>query len=285
MQWEHVRDALYPDTADVEDFSYRPGSSGCSALLRGEQASSFSRHPGHRDLLRAGRAALPRPRRPGLVRRGEPALGAWAGAAGPQPADQQRRQGRGGPEDPRRRRARLRRHPARPGPRLPRGAPAARAPGSPRAWSSSPPTARATTRSAATRSTPRPGCRAPAHPRGPAGCCSPPTSWVPPTARRPAARARGVPRGRRGRLRAAVHLRARRLRADPHRHGHPPRPGARLDPRGVRWLRCERSEPRSRGPSGRPRPRTGWSRPARRGAAARAARRARRQRPGPGWSR
>ena len=43
-----------------------------------------------------------------------------------------------------------------------------------------------------------------------------------------AARGRGVPRGHRGRVRAAVHLRPRGLRADPHRHGHQTRPGARL---------------------------------------------------------
>jgi alkanesulfonate monooxygenase SsuD/methylene tetrahydromethanopterin reductase-like flavin-dependent oxidoreductase (luciferase family) len=46
--------------------------------------------------------------------------------------------------------------------------------------------------------------------------------------RREAVRARGVPGSRRGRVRPAVQLRARRLRADPHRHRHEARSGSRL---------------------------------------------------------
>ncbi len=46
--------------------------------------------------------------------------------------------------------------------------------------------------------------------------------------RRTPPRPRGLPGDRRGRLRPPVHLRPRRLRADPHRHGHPPGPGPRL---------------------------------------------------------
>ena len=41
MQWEHVRDALYPDTADVEDFG-RERVSRLLRLVRGERASTFS---------------------------------------------------------------------------------------------------------------------------------------------------------------------------------------------------------------------------------------------------
>ncbi|MEQ3548927.1 LLM class flavin-dependent oxidoreductase [Pseudonocardia nematodicida] len=41
MQWEHVRDALYPDTADVEDFG-RERVSRLLRLVRGEPASTFS---------------------------------------------------------------------------------------------------------------------------------------------------------------------------------------------------------------------------------------------------
>lgn len=41
MQWEHVRDALYPDTADAEDFSYARVER-LLHLVRGGKASSFS---------------------------------------------------------------------------------------------------------------------------------------------------------------------------------------------------------------------------------------------------
>lgn len=41
MQWEHVRDALYPDTADAEDFSYARVER-LLGFLRGERASTFS---------------------------------------------------------------------------------------------------------------------------------------------------------------------------------------------------------------------------------------------------
>lgn len=41
MQWEHVRDALYPDTADVEDFTYERVQR-LLRLVRGERASTFS---------------------------------------------------------------------------------------------------------------------------------------------------------------------------------------------------------------------------------------------------
>lgn len=41
MNYEHLRQTLYPDTADIEDFSYRRVERLLS-LLRGEQASTFS---------------------------------------------------------------------------------------------------------------------------------------------------------------------------------------------------------------------------------------------------
>jgi alkanesulfonate monooxygenase SsuD/methylene tetrahydromethanopterin reductase-like flavin-dependent oxidoreductase (luciferase family) len=41
MQWEHVRHSLYPDTADVEDFTYTRVERLLS-MLRGEPASTFS---------------------------------------------------------------------------------------------------------------------------------------------------------------------------------------------------------------------------------------------------
>ena len=55
----------------------------------------------------------------------------------------------------------------------------------------------------------------------------------------------GVPRGRRGRVRAALHLRARRLRPDPHRHRDQARPGARLATDAMRndWSLPPNEEP------------------------------------------
>jgi alkanesulfonate monooxygenase SsuD/methylene tetrahydromethanopterin reductase-like flavin-dependent oxidoreductase (luciferase family) len=41
MNWEHVREALYPDTADAEDFS-KQRVARFLALVRGERASGFS---------------------------------------------------------------------------------------------------------------------------------------------------------------------------------------------------------------------------------------------------
>src|SRR6201996_6564113 len=41
MQWEHVKGALYPDTADVEDFTPERVSR-LVRLIRGEKASGFS---------------------------------------------------------------------------------------------------------------------------------------------------------------------------------------------------------------------------------------------------
>ena len=94
MRWDDVRDALYPDTADVEDFSYER----VLRLLRfvaGEQASPFRGTVGHRGVLRPRRAALPRPARPHVVRRGEPALGAVGRRERHELPVQQRRAGRG----------------------------------------------------------------------------------------------------------------------------------------------------------------------------------------------
>src|SRR4051812_33147028 len=41
MNWEHVREALYPDTADAEDFS-KQRVARFLAMVRGERASDFS---------------------------------------------------------------------------------------------------------------------------------------------------------------------------------------------------------------------------------------------------
>ena len=66
-----------------------------------------------------------------------------------------------------------------------------------------------------------------------------------------ALRARRLPRGRRGGVRPAVQLRARRLRADPHRHRHPARPGAGLVTRLARAPRAAGRRTRS-GSSAKP---------------------------------
>ncbi len=75
MRYDEVRDALYPDTGDIEDFSYER----VLRLLRfvGGRAGEPVPRPGrHRGLLRPDRAALPRPARPHVVRRGQPPVGA-----------------------------------------------------------------------------------------------------------------------------------------------------------------------------------------------------------------
>ncbi len=57
MRCDDVQDALYPDTADVEDFSY----ARVERLLRlvgGESRQPVPGHRGHRGVLRPGPAAL-----------------------------------------------------------------------------------------------------------------------------------------------------------------------------------------------------------------------------------
>ena len=68
MHWEDVRDALYPDTADVEDFSYRRVQR-MLGLLRGEPASTFSGAQGFEQF-----SERVEPHAPGLVDR------VWYGA-------------------------------------------------------------------------------------------------------------------------------------------------------------------------------------------------------------
>ncbi|BBG04137.1 MULTISPECIES: LLM class flavin-dependent oxidoreductase [Pseudonocardia] len=69
MQWEHVRDALYPDTADREDFG-RDRVSRLLRFVRGEQASSFSGTVGIETF-----SERVQPHSPGLIDR------MWYGAA------------------------------------------------------------------------------------------------------------------------------------------------------------------------------------------------------------
>ena len=89
MHWDDVKDALYPDTADVEDFSYERVER-LLRFVRGEQASDLPRHRGHRGVLRPRRAALARPAAPHLVRRRQHALGAVGRRARHELPDQQR---------------------------------------------------------------------------------------------------------------------------------------------------------------------------------------------------
>ncbi len=78
MNYDDVKEALYPDTGDVEDFSYTRVERLLS-LLRGEQASGFSGTRGIETF-----SDRVQPHSPGLIRRmwyGAASLGsaAWAG--------------------------------------------------------------------------------------------------------------------------------------------------------------------------------------------------------------
>ena len=93
MRYDDVRDALYPDTADVEDFSYERVLAA-AALRRGRAGQPVPRHRRDRGVLRAHRTALPRPARPHVVRRGKPAVGAVGRGERPELPVEQRRAGR-----------------------------------------------------------------------------------------------------------------------------------------------------------------------------------------------
>jgi alkanesulfonate monooxygenase SsuD/methylene tetrahydromethanopterin reductase-like flavin-dependent oxidoreductase (luciferase family) len=69
MNWEHVREALYPDTADVEDFG-KQRVARLLALVRGEPASDFSGSQGFEQF-----SDRVQPHSPGLGAR------MWYGAA------------------------------------------------------------------------------------------------------------------------------------------------------------------------------------------------------------
>jgi alkanesulfonate monooxygenase SsuD/methylene tetrahydromethanopterin reductase-like flavin-dependent oxidoreductase (luciferase family) len=69
MNWEHVREALYPDTADAEDFS-KQRMARFLALVRGERASDFSGARGFEQF-----SDVVQPHSPGLGQR------IWYGAA------------------------------------------------------------------------------------------------------------------------------------------------------------------------------------------------------------
>src|SRR3712207_5090235 len=82
MHWDDVKDALYPDTADAEDFSYARVER-LLRLVRGERASSFA---GTEGVVEEWSDRV-QPHSPGLAARtwyggGSLASARWAGAAG-----------------------------------------------------------------------------------------------------------------------------------------------------------------------------------------------------------
>ena len=108
MRYDEVRATLYPDTGDVEDFTYERVER-LLRLIDGGQASPFRGRSGNRGVLRPGAAAVTGVAGPDVVRRGQRALGLLGRRAPDEPAVQQRGAGprklaRGG----------LRHHPAVP---------------------------------------------------------------------------------------------------------------------------------------------------------------------------
>ena len=70
MHWDDVKAALYPDTADVEDFSYERVARLLRLIAR-RAGVVVPRQGGRgRGVVRPGAAALARAGRPALVRRG-----------------------------------------------------------------------------------------------------------------------------------------------------------------------------------------------------------------------
>ena len=74
MHCDDVKDALYPDTADVEDFSYERVRR-LLGFVRGEPATDFSGTEGIEVFSDRVQPHSPGPRRPDVVRRRQPALG------------------------------------------------------------------------------------------------------------------------------------------------------------------------------------------------------------------
>ncbi len=118
MHWDQVEHALYPDTAQAEDFSYERVNR-LLRFVRGEVVTDFSGVEGIEVFSDRVAAVLRRIGRPHVVRRSEPALGPVGGRERDELPDQQRRPGRavGG----------LRRGPALAYPDLPRPSPRWRA--------------------------------------------------------------------------------------------------------------------------------------------------------------
>lgn len=93
MHYNQIKDALYPDTADAEDFSYQR----VDRLLdhvRGRRPATSAGSRGSK-CSRTGCSPIPWARKPTLVRRRESAVGAVGRCARHELPDQQCRQGRG----------------------------------------------------------------------------------------------------------------------------------------------------------------------------------------------
>ena len=196
---------------------------GRAAAARGARRAGqrLQRDGRHRGVLRPGPAALRRPRRSPLVRRRQPPLGPVGRRARDELPDQQRRQG-GGVRG-------LRRDPALAHPAVPRPPPRRRSRAGLAGTGRDPDRHGLERPGREVRAVRRVAARPHRHAPGPGAddVRARPGRHLRPD-RRAAPRPRGLPRGRRGRLRAPVLLRARRLRADPHRHRDPARSGARL---------------------------------------------------------
>ena len=89
MRYDEVRGSLYPDTGDVEDFSYERVER-LLRLLDGGQAELVPRRRGDRGVLRQGAAAVAGAARSDVVRGGQRAVGGVGGRARDEPAVQQR---------------------------------------------------------------------------------------------------------------------------------------------------------------------------------------------------
>ena len=85
MRYDEVRGRLYPDTGDVEDFSYERVER-LLRLLDGEQASPFRGTAGIEEFSDRVQPHVPGPARPDVVRRRQRAVGGVGGRARHEPA-------------------------------------------------------------------------------------------------------------------------------------------------------------------------------------------------------
>ena len=74
MRYDEVKEALYPDTADIEDFGYERVRRLLD-LVRGEPATDFSGTEGIEEFSDRVQPHSPGLREPDVVRRRQPALG------------------------------------------------------------------------------------------------------------------------------------------------------------------------------------------------------------------
>ena len=221
MHYDKVKAALYPDTADVEDFSYERVQR-LLRFVRGEPATDFSGVEGIEVF-----SDRVQPHSPGLAGRmwyGGASLRSaqWAGEHGMNLLASSVVKAEESEDFAEIQLSHIRTF---------RAPPPGRRPGPGLAGAGRHPDRHRDGRAAGEVPAATPTARTPrtATPQGPARMMfeAGPGRHVR-RDRRAAVRARRVPGGRRGRVRPAVQLRARRLRPDPHRHRDQARPGARL---------------------------------------------------------